>query len=598
MADLQAAGVHLDGLMQVLAHNLYATPEVALRELVQNAHDSCTRRRLEGHAVEPRIDVVADRTNNRLIIRDNGAGLTADEVGQYLATIGAGYTRVLRQDHDSEGLIGAFGLGFLSAYVVAERVEVVTTSVHAPTQTHVFRSRDGIRYTLDAHEGRPVGTEVVLHLKRDHEALSEPGRIRALLSRYARLLTVPIHAPGLVNDEAPCWRQPLAELSPRDARERVERTAGWFESQHEVLAAFPLIPTDEVDAGGVVWVHNGASWATSDHRGVTVFVRGMMVSDEAKELLPTWAGFAGAAVEADGLIPTASREDLQRDRQWHALKESLRLTLINGFTSLARDRPAVWRRVIRRHNENLLGAALSDEALFDLLRDELEVPTTEGPLTLAEIARASGGKVAISVGDGGDYEALLHRAAGRPVVDGSRFGAASFAERWCSATGHPALVLGTQHADATVFPAAFVSAAVQRQLNGWFGGEDLLVVPTRFQPATVPLVLVPDRDVLLKRRIEDDRTDQRLGAGMLALTRTFTDKIEQGAAAKVFVNLDNAVIARLPALDQTRADAVAALLTATADLSSRTSVEGLDRDLPGALGRMNDAIRALLGEGD
>ncbi|MFK7926712.1 MAG: hypothetical protein AB8H79_00875 [Myxococcota bacterium] len=107
---------------------------------------------------------------------------------------------------------------------------------------------------------------------------------------------------------------------------------------------------------------------------------------------------------------------------------------------------------------------------------------------------------------------------------------------------------------------------------------------------------MPDRDVLLKRRIEDDQTDQRLGAGLLALTRNFTDTIEQGAAAKVFVNLDNPVIARLPTLDPTRADAVASLLTATADLSSRSSVEGIDRDLPGALRRLNDAVQALLGD--
>lgn len=594
MAELQSADVDLNGLMQVLAHNLYATPEVALRELVQNAHDSCSRRRLEGDDFEPRIEVVAEPGTRCLRIFDNGAGLTADEIARYLATIGAGYTRVLREDHDHEGLIGAFGLGFLSAYVVSERVQVITTSRSDRGHTHLFQSRDGIRYTVDEHDSRPVGTEVVLHLSREHATLADPGRVRSLLSRYARLLSVPIHAPDLVNGVAPCWREPLHHLPERRRREAVTRTAGWFESHHEVLAAFPLVAVPEVTAGGVVWVHDGASWATSDQRGVTVFVRGMMVSDEAKELLPAWAGFAGAAVEADGLVPTASREDLQRDRQWHAVREALRQTLIGGFTSLARDRPAVWRRIVRRHNESLLGAALSDDTLFDLLRDVLEVPTSEGPLTLVEVARASGGRVVIAAGDDSGYEALLHRAAGRPVVDGSRFGAAPFASRWCDATGHPALVLGTRSADASVFPPAHASAELQAQLDAWFGGEDLLVVASRYAPTSVPLVLVPDRDVLLKRRLDDDTTDKRLGVGLLALTRTFTDTIEQGPAARVFVNLDHPVVQRLPGLEPTRAAAAAAVLSATADLSSRSSTEGFERDLPEALRRLTEGVGILL----
>ncbi|MCA9571122.1 MAG: ATP-binding protein, partial [Myxococcales bacterium] len=488
MPELETAGVDHEGLMQVLAHNLYSTPEVALRELVQNAHDSCTRRRLEDpDAPSPVIHVRADSEARTLSIRDNGAGLTHDEIGRYLATIGGGYTRVLRQEHDDEGLIGAFGLGFLSAYVVADRVEVHTTSVHTPDVGHVFRSRDGLRFTVSEGPPGPVGTEVVLHVKRAHASLSEPRRVRDLLDRYACLLTVPIHAPDLVNAKAPCWRADLEAMPPHAARAEVYRTAGAFEARHEVLAAFPLLAPDGVEAGGVLWVHDGATWATSDQRGVTVYVRGMLVSRDARELLPVWAGFAGAAIESDALVPTASREDLQRDHRWTAIQEAVRATLVQGFQRLASEEPHVWRRVLRRHNESLLGAALSDVTLFGLLRDELEVPTSEGAMTLPEVARRGGGRVAVSVGDDSGYEVLLHRAAGRPVVDGSRFGAAAFATRWCDVSGHPALVLGTRNADASVFPEVVVPGALRARLDGLFGEEDVAVVPSRFEPRVVPL---------------------------------------------------------------------------------------------------------------
>jgi len=115
-------GVDLAGLMGVLSQHLYSTPDVALRELVQNAHDSLTRRALvDPKSPEPRIDVSTDSETSVLVISDNGCGLTEDEVHRYLATVGVGVTRELREQQLSDDLIGMFGLGFLSAFVVAAR---------------------------------------------------------------------------------------------------------------------------------------------------------------------------------------------------------------------------------------------------------------------------------------------------------------------------------------------------------------------------------------------------------------------------------------------------------------------------------------------
>src|SRR5262245_9329989 len=125
--SLQKTSVDLAGLMRVLGEALYSTPYVAIRELVQNAHDSCTRRRLE-----TRDDFAAaisvKLSPGMLVIADNGAGLTDAEIRAYLATVGAGYTRTLRERGEGEELIGFFGLGFLSAFPISERVEVWTCS--------------------------------------------------------------------------------------------------------------------------------------------------------------------------------------------------------------------------------------------------------------------------------------------------------------------------------------------------------------------------------------------------------------------------------------------------------------------------------------
>ena len=211
VSEIRVAEVDHGGLLKVLGENLYSTPRVVVRELVQNAHDSIRRRELEGSLPEaPRIDVIANPAAMTLTVRDNGAGLTHEEIHRYLATIGAGYTRVLRAHTGSGDLIGAFGLGFLSAYVVSRRVEVVTTSHTTPGETWRFVSPDGLRYSVDQAPAAPVGTEVVLHLEEAHVALADPSHVRRLLIRYTRLLGVPVPAPTAPSATGPAFAPSIA----------------------------------------------------------------------------------------------------------------------------------------------------------------------------------------------------------------------------------------------------------------------------------------------------------------------------------------------------------------------------------------------------
>src|SRR4051794_19179620 len=158
--------------MTVLGGHLYSTPAVAVRELVQNAHDSITRRRIEDPAFTGgRIDVVGDGAS--LIVRDDGAGMTREEIDLFLATVGVGYTRGLRERSDE--LIGQFGLGFLSAFIIGERTIVRTASYQAPDEAWEYRSTTGERYSVDACGAREVGTEVELRLAAEHRTLADPG---------------------------------------------------------------------------------------------------------------------------------------------------------------------------------------------------------------------------------------------------------------------------------------------------------------------------------------------------------------------------------------------------------------------------------------
>ncbi|EQL41595.1 acetylpolyamine aminohydrolase [Pseudomonas aeruginosa VRFPA03] len=197
--QIRRAGVDLNGVMSVLSKHLYSTPTVALRELVQNAHDSILRRRLEQPDWQgpSRIEVIGDSASNTVRIVDTGAGLTEHEIHAYLATVGVGYTRGLRQSgHEDSGLIGMFGLGFLSAFVLARRVSVRTTSYQHPELGFCYVSSNAEQYSVTPMPARPVGTEITLELQDEYSALTQAARLREILERYCVLLREPIHVGG------------------------------------------------------------------------------------------------------------------------------------------------------------------------------------------------------------------------------------------------------------------------------------------------------------------------------------------------------------------------------------------------------------------
>ncbi|MCA9686110.1 MAG: hypothetical protein KC457_28315, partial [Myxococcales bacterium] len=487
---------------------------------------------------------------------------------RYLATIGAGYTRTLRQSRpDSEsGLIGFFGLGFLSAFVVAERVEVWTCSYQQPDRAWRFLSRDGHSYSLEQGADRPVGTRVTLHLQEAHASLANPSAVRRLLSRYVCLLPVPIHCPldaalarredhwgEAVNAVPPPWRPARAggdevenEPSPLRRRKLALDFARRFETDFEPLCTMPIVGAGPLT--GMLWVQDAATYGSSDNRRVWAFVRGMMISDDARELLPRWAGFIGAVLESDRLTPTASREDLQRDAAFDAAQAQIHESLIEGLAALARDEPASWRRILNRHNEALLGAGLCDDRLFALVSEQATLPTSQGDLPLARIVQSSQGRLYVSQAQRGGFEELLFRALSLPVIQGVRYGALPVARRYAESRGLPLVILGTETGERALFrPVAddALEAGVAAALRQGFAGEGVDVVLSRFAPPHLPFVLVPDRDVELKQRIEADEADQRISTAALGLARLFTAAIDTGPPMRLYLNLDCPLLAAL-----------------------------------------------------
>lgn len=575
VTEMRRTGVDLGGLMTVLSKHLYSTPMVALRELVQNAHDSIIRRRLEqpdwkGTAS---IRIQGDMSARTLRITDTGAGLTHSEIHAYLATVGVGYTRRLRESgHDNSGLIGMFGLGFLSAFVLAKRVTVNTTSYQTPDQGHAYQSTQPEHYSVSPIPARPIGTEIILELKDEYLSLTSTAQIEEILQHYCVLLPEPIYIADretAINPEPPPWRQTFdPPLHPVQLKRLQLEFAAKFEHNFEPIVTMPVTPGGDSDAMGMLWIQSGSTYGTSDNRNLSVFVRGMLLDDDARDLLPAWAGFVGGIIESTQLTPTASREDLQRDKQYHATQHALIEALIDGLSEVARTQPEAWQRVITRHNEALLGASLCDERLFDLMQDTLKVPTSRGDLPVKELLRQGALHVLFENRQG--FEEVLFRALGIPVAHGHRYAVVPFMRRWAQAKGVRLVELGTEQGNRQLFSLVQLDPETQAWLEGLLcestssaqssAPPAANVIPlrgqtptttarhaekliaSRFSPASLPLIVVPDRDVELKRRLEEDETNKKMSLTALRLARQFSAKVDDRHDARLYVNLDNPAI--------------------------------------------------------
>lgn len=593
----QKTAVNLDGLLEVLGKNLYSDSDVAIRELVQNAADACHRHRLEdpGHD-DYFVRLTCKPQSNQLIIEDNGSGLTYEEVIKFLATIGSGYSRVLRNQTGTEDVVGYFGLGFLTAYIVASKVQISTCSYQSPEKSWKFTSAKGKTYAVAPDVPRDRGTKVILWLEPEYTNLSNTYFLRGILQKYCCLLPTPI----FLNDEV----EPVNNLEPPwtldetiSALRRNKLTlefAHLFEPSYEPIAVFPIPQDNEYELKGLLWIQGGSSYASTDNRNLSIFTRNMFITNEDKDLLPRWAGFAGGLIESSFFKPTASRESLQKDKYYKDICDYLRDFLAVSLSTIVSERPETWRRIISRHSQALLGAAISDDRLFETSRDTLKVPTTDGEMTVPELLRRGDGTIYIKPSNSAGHEEILFRARGNPLVKGFLYGAAGFCRKYQEWTGTKVHTFGTEAATSSLLSLAKdVEPSFRALLLFLFENPNFKIELSNFTPEHIPLLIMENHSVVLKNKLEADEADKRISTAALGLARLTTKMEKQTEENTLFINLKNPVIQKLPALSSADQNNVADMLKGMMEilcLDNTREDEGLDS----VFASFNTAMMSLL----
>lgn len=572
-----------DGLIQLLANNLYSQKSVFLRELIQNAHDSIIRRRAREPGFGGRIDIETRPDDLRIEFRDNGIGMNDTDIRGFLSRIGASGTR--GEKAQVEGLVGQFGIGFLSAFVVAKRVEVLTRKVGESAGWR-WVNEGRADYDLTEAEVAAPGTVVIIHLTGpEHRDHIQTDRVTEAVRRYADMLNVPIHLNGggaPVNSMRMPW-----EHDGRPAEERqVDALAYLTKTMNDsVLEVMPFNLQAPVRAAGLLYLTRTRMVQVEAPRNVRIYQNRMFISDNIKEALPKWAAFVNGVIESPDLTPTAARDNLIRDNAFDALREELGKVILDFLSDLSEKDPARFAGILDYHELGIKAACHYHDDFFirfwRLLRwrvnggrdagggdreaEELTLPQIldrlsagrDGGKTLScftdrasanqyfEMANAAGG---LTVDASGLFEGALIEAFAK--LDASILGGAVRLVR-VDREDDPAVFrdLGDGDDDAAVRRLAEL---MSRSIVTLHGGA-VRVEARRFAPATLAAVVRAGEGARAQEKARGILQDPNSTPDMREMAEEML-RMSRGASRKLIVNADNMLIRRLAAMSPAQPD--------------------------------------------
>ncbi|MGW2282314.1 molecular chaperone HtpG [Streptomyces sp. NPDC001770] len=372
-------------LLQLMVHSIYSNKEIFLRELISNASDALDKRRLAAltdeslGAEDPHVAIEADKEARTLTVRDNGIGMSRDDVVGLIGTIARSGTaealRKLRENKESAELIGQFGVGFYSVFMVADKVTLHTRKAGEAAGVRWESDGDGT-YTIEAADDLPVGTSVTVHLRPadEEDALhdfADEWKIREIVKRYSDFISFPIRmGDDTLNSMKALWARPRSEVKDEEYREFYRhishdwtdpldiiqmRAEGTFE--YEALLFIPARAPHDL-------------FQRDARHGIQLYVRRVFILDDSRDLLPGYLRFVKGVVDAADLSLNISREILQRDRHIQLIRRRLTKKVLSTIKDLMRKDTdkyrTFWREFGPAVKEGLLDGTDDQKAILDI----------------------------------------------------------------------------------------------------------------------------------------------------------------------------------------------------------------------------------------
>ena len=413
-------------LLHLLSESLYQNREIAIRELVSNASDAIDKRRhvsLTDNAVKAedlQVTLLPNKEDRILIIRDNGIGMTRDELVQNLGTIAHSgsleyLTKLQKADkEDDVNLIGQFGVGFYSSFMLAERVEVKTRSVSEDKGWIWESTGDGNFSIAEPSEPLEIGSEIVLHLKKDLDEYTDPTRLKFILKKYSTFVPYPIKVDDEhVNDQPPIWVEPKSTVSDEQ-----------YQNFYEYLTQYPgqkplwhlhLTADSPFQFHSILYCPDSnlerMGFGKMEH-GLHLCAKRILVQNDNRDLLPDYLRFLRGIVDSADLPLNVSREALQDNTVFRKMKKVITKKVLDNLDSVAKDDSEAYAKFYKEFGSVLREGIGEDfdnkDRLAKLLRFQSTKTAGEGYVALAEYCeRASDDQKQIYYAMGGDAAAVL-----------------------------------------------------------------------------------------------------------------------------------------------------------------------------------------------
>lgn len=356
-------------LLRLMVHSLYSNKEIFLRELVSNASDACDKLRFEALSdssllrknSELKIQVEFDKDSRAVTIRDNGIGMDREEVIQNIGTIARSGTREFLdqltgdQSRDSH-LIGQFGVGFYSAFIVADKVTLTTLKAGMePDQAVRWESEGTGSYTLENVKRARYGTEVVLHLKEEEDELLNPWQLRAIITKYSDHVPLPIEMRELndkgeptgswetVNKASALWARAKTEISDEEYTEFYKHVSHDFS---EPLAWAHNRVEGKTEYISLLYIPKNAPFDLFDPNpahGVKLYVQRVFIMDDAEKLLPRYLRFVRGVIDSNDLPLNISREILQDNKIIDSIRSGSVKKILGLLEGMAKNETEKYR---------------------------------------------------------------------------------------------------------------------------------------------------------------------------------------------------------------------------------------------------------------
>jgi molecular chaperone HtpG len=386
-------------LLQLMIHSLYSNKEIFLRELISNASDAADKLRFEALAnpellandTELSIRIEVDKKNNTLTVIDNGIGMSRDELIDNLGTIAkSGTAEFLRQmtgdtQHDAH-LIGQFGVGFYSAFIVADKVTVESLRAGVDSKAAVRWESEGEgEFTIENIEREERGTRVILHLKKDASEFAESFRIESLIRKYSDHIGFPVSLTAVdekdaetkvVNSATALWTRSRSDISEEEYKEFYKHLSHDFTD--------PLTWSHNRVEGkreytSLLYIPSAAPfdlWNREAPRGLKLYVQRVFIMDDAEQFLPLYLRFVKGVVDSSDLPLNVSRELLQQNPDLVTMRSALTRRVLDMLKKIAADKDD-YQKLWSEFGQVLKEGLVEDHANKDKLAKLLRFATTQ-----------------------------------------------------------------------------------------------------------------------------------------------------------------------------------------------------------------------------